>query len=236
VGPPGPTPGRHPAEGHSALSCPTGQDSGRPNCGWRDHVHRVLLLPDEERVQPRTVEPPGCAAAAALRPLSTHHPVRSGCPAPRHSVSETDRGCRGCFRGPRPGDPLEGVEGVRGSSDPRRASGGDVGEDGRGRDAGEHLAQPASAAAGSAVRRSPAARPRATTASASLRDASSIISSPSMTAPRAPPACEVWWAYASRTCSARSYSDWDGVKISLAGSIWSGWSTHLPSKPSAAVR
>ena len=42
------------------------------------------------------------------------------------------------------------------------------------------------------VRARPAARPFAETTSAILRLASSIISSPSITAPRAPPAAEVW--------------------------------------------
>ena len=47
------------------------------------------------------------------------------------------------------------------------------------------------AASNDDVRHIPAARPLPATTSAILRDASSIISSPSITAPRIPPASEV---------------------------------------------
>src|SRR5215467_9646358 len=54
------------------------------------------------------------------------------------------------------------------------------------------------------VRDIPAARPLADTTSAIFRDASSIISSPSITAPTLPPASDVQYSYASRISSAWS--------------------------------
>src|SRR4051794_8037301 len=62
----------------------------------------------------------------------------------------------------------------------------------------------------------PAARPFAATTSAILREASSIISSPSITAPRWPPAADVECSYAARIASARSKSCCDGVNTSFA--------------------
>ncbi len=73
--------------------------------------------------------------------------------------------------------------------------------------------------------------------SAILRDASSIISSPSIAAPRDPPASEVHHSYASRMFSAWSKSACPGgLNTSLITSTCVGCSTHLPSKPSAAAR
>jgi len=54
------------------------------------------------------------------------------------------------------------------------------------------------------VRCIPAARPLPAITSAILREASSIISSPSIAAPRAPPAADVYHSYASRIISAWS--------------------------------
>ena len=73
---------------------------------------------------------------------------------------------------------------------------------------------------------SPAARPRSTVASASLRLASSIISPSSSTAPAWP------FSSAATTLAARSSSSGAGVKAALMASSWSGWTAHLPSKPS----
>src|SRR6185437_11553505 len=80
----------------------------------------------------------------------------------------------------------------------------------------------------------PAASPRATTCSAILRDASSIIWPSCMTAPRR--STWVAWWYASRSRRAASNWSWVGMKTSFATSTWDGCSTHLPSNPTSRAR
>src|SRR5439155_21394578 len=77
------------------------------------------------------------------------------------------------------------------------------------------------------LRDRPARSPRATTLTATLRDASSIISSPNMTAPLRSPS--VAKRYASRMSEARSNCSWLGEKTSLRIVTWSGCSAHFPS-------
>ena len=67
-----------------------------------------------------------------------------------------------------------------------------------------------------------------------LRLASSIISSPNMTAPL--PSSSVASRYASRMSQARSNCSWVGENTSFRIVTWSGWSAHFPSYPSVRVR
>src|SRR5439155_22424949 len=80
----------------------------------------------------------------------------------------------------------------------------------------------------------PARSPRATTLTATWREASSIISSPNMTAPLRSPS--VACLYASRMSQARSNCSWVGEKTSFRMVTWSGWRAHLPSYPRIWVR
>ena len=73
----------------------------------------------------------------------------------------------------------------------------------------------------------PAARPRSTSTAAIFREASSIISSPSMTAPVSP--LTVARSYASTITLALSKSYWEGAKIAFRTSAWTGLRAHFPS-------